>query len=359
MRVGPRAAAFAREGTHRELVAAERLQYHAGNDSSCLASRRMHFMTSPEASRRGSAEDKMVSLASPRGTPSASVIIVNYKAYAELDACLTSLLTGSPVDPEVIVVDHSSSAADLERLKATHPPFKTAPAAGNPGFSSGVNVGARLASCRYLLILNPDTQLRAGALGDMLCYLDAHPETAVVGARVEDPGGTVQRSARRFPTMLTGLAGRSSLFTRLWPGNPLSRRDVLADATTATPREVDWVAGSCMAVRAEAFRQVGGMDEQFFLYWEDADLCKRLGAVGWRTVYLPSAVVVHGVGRSRRHARSLSVRAFHRSAYLYFAKHRAGRCSALTLPVAWTILNARMLVMLGVQAITRTDWSER
>jgi N-acetylglucosaminyl-diphospho-decaprenol L-rhamnosyltransferase len=299
--------------------------------------------------------------APPRATRTrpASVVIVNYKSYVELDACLGSLLSDPARDPEVIVVDHSTSAGELARVQAKHPPFRVAATPDNRGFSAGVNTGARLATGRHLLILNPDTQLRPGAIDTMVTYLDTHADTAVVGARVEDPGGTVQRSARRFPTMLTGLAGRSSLFTRIWPGNPLSRHDVLADASTTTPREVDWVAGSCMAVRAEAFEQVGGMDEQFFLYWEDADLCKRLRAAGWRTVYLPSAVVVHGVGRSRRHARSLSVRAFHRSAYLYFAKHRAGRFRAISLPVAGALLYARMAAKLAVQFVTGRDWSDR
>ena len=121
---------------------------------------------------------------------------------------------------------------ELTRIQASHPSFIAAPTPENRGFSAGVNAGARLATGRHLLILNPDTQVMPGAIEAMVGYLDAHPDTAVVGARVENPGGTVQRSARRFPTMLTGLVGRSSLFTRLWPGNPLSRRDVLADART-------------------------------------------------------------------------------------------------------------------------------
>jgi GT2 family glycosyltransferase len=288
-----------------------------------------------------------------------SVIIVNYRTYSELGECLASLLPAAMPEREVIVIDHSSSASDLEHLVAGFPQVRTDPTEGNPGFSAGVNAGARLARGRHLLILNPDTRLQPGALDVIVDYLDTHADTAVVGARVEDPGGTVQRSARRFPTMLTGLAGRSSLFTRLWPRNPLSRRDVLADATTTAPREVDWVAGSCMAVKTEAFRAVGGMDEQFFLYWEDADLCKRLKEAGWRTVYLPSAVVVHGVGRSRRHARVLSVRAFHRSAYLYFAKHRAGRFRFVSLPVARALLLCRMAVLVAAQVLTRRDWSEK
>jgi len=317
-------------------------------------------MAATGASWRRSADDKVGSSPPAARTLLTSIVIVNYKSYPELGECLASLSSlVSARGSEVIVVDHASSAEDLARVRAAHPWFVAAATPDNRGFSAGVNAGARLASGKHLLILNPDTQLRAGAVDAMIDYLETHPDTAVVGARVENPGGTVQRSARRFPTMLTGLAGRSSLFTRLWPGNPLSRRDVLADARTSTPREVDWVAGSCMAIRAAAFEQVGGMDEQFFLYWEDADLCKRLRAAGWRTVYLPTAVVTHGVGRSRRHARSLSVRAFHRSAYLYFAKHRAGRFRTISLPFAWTLLTARMLVKLSVQIVTRRDWSDR
>jgi N-acetylglucosaminyl-diphospho-decaprenol L-rhamnosyltransferase len=291
--------------------------------------------------------------------PAVSVVIVNYRTYAELDACIASVMPAPAPDCEVIVVDHSSSTPDLERLSAKFPGVRVAPTSTNPGFSAGINAGARLARGRHLLILNPDTRIQPAAVGAMASFLDTHRDTAVVGGRVEDPGGTVQRSARRFPTMLTGLAGRSSLFTRVWPDNPLSRRDTLADATTVAPREVDWVAGSCMAVSAEAFRRVGGMDEQFFLYWEDADLCKRLKETGWKTVYLPSAVAVHGVGRSRRHAPGLSVRAFHRSAYLYFRKHRAGRFRLVSLPVARAVLFARMSLTLAAQALTRRDWSER
>jgi N-acetylglucosaminyl-diphospho-decaprenol L-rhamnosyltransferase len=312
-----------------------------------------------EARRPLADEESLNSPASSGGTCAVSVIIVNYRSYDELDACLASLLPSDPQDLEVIVVDHSSSAPELERLAARFPQATTAPTLQNPGFSAGVNAGARLAGGRVLLVLNPDTRMEPGAIDAMVKYLDTHADVAVVGARVEDPGGGVQRSARRFPTMLTGLAGRSSLVTRMWPGNPLSRRDVLADATTTAPRDVDWVAGSCMAVKADAFRTVGGMDEQFFLYWEDADLCKRLKSAGWRTVYLPSAIVVHGVGGSRRHARALSVRAFHRSAYLYFAKHRAGRFRFMSLPVAGALLFGRMAALLAAQVLTRRDWSDR
>jgi N-acetylglucosaminyl-diphospho-decaprenol L-rhamnosyltransferase len=282
--------------------------------------------------------------------PAVAIIIVNYKTYDELSACLDSLgASGSLFD--VIVIDHESSPADLARVATRHPHARTVPTAGNPGFSAGVNAGARLASSPTLVFLNPDTRVQPQAIERMAAYLDEHPDVAVVGPRIEESDGAVQRSARRFPGAMTGLSGRSTWLTRLWPRNPLSRRDLLADGTTAAPVAVDWVAGSCMAVRAEAFHAAGGMDERFFLYWEDADLCKRLLEAGWRTVFLPTAVVLHAVGRSRRHARSLSIRAFHRSASLYFAKHRAGRFRAVSVPCVRVVLAIRMAVTLAMRTL--------
>lgn len=280
--------------------------------------------------------------------PAVAVIIVNYKTYDELAACLESLrASGSRLD--VIVIDHESSPADLARVVAHHPHARTVARVDNPGFSAGINAGARLAASPTLVFLNPDTRVQPQAIDRMTAYLHEHADVAAVGPRIEEADGTVQRSARRFPGAVTGLSGRSTWLTRLWPRNPLSRRDLLADGSTTGPVKVDWVAGSCMAVRAEAFRAAGGMDERFFLYWEDADLCKRLFDAGWLTVFLPSAVVVHAVGRSRRHARTLSIRAFHRSAYVYFVKHRAGRFRALSVPCVRVVLSIRMAFALAIR----------
>jgi GT2 family glycosyltransferase len=291
--------------------------------------------------------------------PAVSIIIVNFKSYEELEACLGSLLPESAATCEIIVVDHATSAPDLERVRAKYPQVRVTATSRNPGLSAGINAGARLAVGRHLLILNPDTQLDGGAVEQMAGYLDSHPDAAVVGPRVEDPDGEVQQSARRFPSVMTGLGGRTSWLTRTWPDNPLSRRELLADDSSTSPREVPWVAGSSLTVRADAFGSVGGMDERFFLYWEDADLCKRLRDAGYRIVYLPAAVAVHRVGRSRRHAVARSIMAFHHSAYVYFAKHRAGRFRVISLPVVGTVLVARMIAKLAVEAVARRAWSDR
>jgi N-acetylglucosaminyl-diphospho-decaprenol L-rhamnosyltransferase len=279
---------------------------------------------------------------------SVAVVVVNFKSYSELGTCLTSLSPdGSRRPGEVIVIDHDSDSDHLAQLRIRFPAVRFAPTRSNPGFAAGVNAGSRLASGRYLLLVNPDVRLGPGAVDAMREYLETHPAVGIVGARVLDPDGTVQRSARRFPTPLTGLFGRTSLLTRFWPGNPLSRRNLPADETATGPAEVDWVAGSCLMTRREVFEAVGGMDEGFFLYWEDADFCKRAREIGWKTFYLPSATVTHTVGGSSRHASATAVQAFHQSAYRYFAKHGAPRVRFVSLPLVRALLFGRMAIKLA------------
>jgi GT2 family glycosyltransferase len=126
--------------------------------------------------------------------------------------------------------------------------------------------------------------------------------------------------------MLTGLFGRSSVLRRLLPRLAVSTRNVL-DADNAGPEPlghvVDWVSGACMLVRREAFAAAGGFDERYFLYWEDADLCRRLRAAGHHVRYAPAATAIHRVGHSSRGVRPSAIRAFHDSAYLYYATHVA------------------------------------
>jgi GT2 family glycosyltransferase len=145
--------------------------------------------------------------------------------------------------------------------------------------------------------------------------------------------------------MRTAIAGRSSWLTRRFPNNPLSRHNQPALNLRTTPLDVDWVSGACMLVRRAAFDQVGGMDERFFLYWEDADLCRRLEHVGWRTVYFPGATVVHAGGRSSIHAYRESLTAFHESAFILFRKH-AGWPARLFAPIVYLALQLRLRLLL-------------
>jgi GT2 family glycosyltransferase len=227
----------------------------------------------------------------------------------------------------------------------------------NEGFATGVNLGARLTDAPFLLLLNPDCVADGQAIARMVQYAESRPDAAVIGPRILNADGSVQGSARRFPGITTAIAGRSSWLTRRFPKNPLSRRNLPALDGRTMPLDVDWVSGACMLVRRAAFEQVRGMDERFFLYWEDADLCRRLAEKRWRTVYFPDATIVHAGGRSSIHAYRESLAAFHRSAFFLFRKHAKGPVRLLQ-PVVYLALQIRLraLLYLHRRHLTNGEW---
>ncbi len=273
-----------------------------------------------------------------------AVVIVNYQSYDELHGCLASIERGCG-GASVVVIDHSSNAEAADVLSERFPDVQLRRVASNDGFAAGVNNGARATSSPFILLLNPDCVVEPEACCRLADWLEGHPDVAVAGPRIRNADGTVQPSARRFPDFTTAIAGRSSWLTRVLPGNPISRRNLPArDLADATPREVDWVSGACMCVRRDAFEAVGGLDEGFFLYWEDADFCRRLAHAGWRTMFVPTAVVTHVGGRSSRHAQDASLEAFHDSAFRLFRKH-AGPAAQLLAPLVYAGLRLRLAFM--------------
>lgn len=259
-----------------------------------------------------------------------TVVIVNYRVYDHVDRALVSVERVLGASDEVIVVDHASDARHLERLAAAHPRVRFLPTPENPGFAAGVNRAAAVSHAPYLLWVNPDAELLGSVIETLEQWMREHPDTGVVGPRVLDRSGQVDASARRFPGPSTAVAGRSSWLSRRFPGNWLSRRNLLArDATSAV--DVDWLAGACLMTRRDVFDQLGGLDERFFLYWEDADYCRRVTNAGWRCVYLPTVSVRHVGGQSAAGDPAPAIRAFHRSATRLAWKH-GGALSRLAVP---------------------------
>ena len=149
--------------------------------------------------------------------------------------------------------------------------------------------------------------------------------------------------------MLTGLFGRTTLLRRVAPFLSIGRRHVVVEDAIPSGEQsvqVDWVSGACMLARREALEAVQGFDERFFLYWEDADLCRRLRAKGSHVRYVPGASAIHRVGQSSRTARASAIRAFHRSAYLYYATHVAPAPLSPKRALARAILGTRCWVQL-------------
>jgi GT2 family glycosyltransferase len=254
-----------------------------------------------------------------------SAIVVNFNSAGHLERCLTALtasLEGLP--SEAVVVDNASTDGSPAGADAFGPRVTLHRQPTNRGFAAAANTGLALTTREYALILNPDVMLSRDTVRTLMAELDAHPECGLAGPRLFDPDGRVQGSARGDPNMLTGLFGRATLLTRLFPRLRIVRRNVVSDFGRDGDRaEVDWVSGACMLGRRTALEAVGGFDERFFLYWEDADLCRRLRNRGFTIRYVPHATATHTTGVSSRRAGPLTIRAFHASAFTYYVTHVA------------------------------------
>ena len=272
--------------------------------------------------------------------PLVSAILVNYNAGRELAMALQSIADDMAAQPwEAVVVDNASSDGSAGEVAAFAPHARLVQNRQNVGFARGVNQGLAATAASTVLIMNPDCRLEQGAFGVLNGELQRDEGVALVGPRILNPDGSVQGSARGDPDMLTGLFGRSTALRRALPNLAVSKRNVVADAGGGST-DVDWVSGACMLARRSALERVRGFDERYFLYWEDADLCRRLRGEGYRIRYVPTATAVHRVGHSSRVVRSSAIRAFHESAYLYYSTHVATTASPKRL-AAKVLLAAR------------------
>ena len=260
-------------------------------------------------------------------TPNVTAVLVNYNAGPELRRALQSIadeMSGQPW--EAFVIDNASVDGSGAIVGEFAPQARLVKNVENVGFARGVNQGLRLASAPLVLLINPDCRIVAGAMASLTAALEAYPSCALVGPRILNPDGSVQGSARGDPDMFTGLFGRTTLLRRLLPELSVSKRNVVPDEATRDGGDtvvVDWLSGACMLARRDALEKVNGFDERYFLYWEDADLCRRLREIGYHVRYLPGASAIHHVAHSSRRARAAAIRAFHESAYLYYSTHVA------------------------------------
>ncbi len=230
--------------------------------------------------------------------PDVSIIIVNWNTRQYLLDCIESLLAQTHrATLEIIVADNGSHDDSAEALKDAHPDVTLIENGANLGFAKANNIGFRVATGRYLCLVNTDVIALDGVVDKLMDYMDANPGVGVAGPRTVTRELELRQNCRRFPN-LGNAAGDYLMLKRLFPGRFAGR--TLKAATYAQTHDAEVLSGCFMMVRREAFDQVGPLDEDFFFYGEDTDWCKRFHDAGWRVVFLAEAEAIHFGGGSSK-----------------------------------------------------------
>lgn len=249
-----------------------------------------------------------------------SVVVVSWNTRDLLRNCLLTVEKEARASRdsglEIFVVDNGSTDGTVEMLRKSFPSVVLIANTKNVGFAAANNQA--LTGCKgdYVLLLNPDTELKAGALDRMVRFLKSRLYVGAVGPLLISPDGSMQESCYPRPT----------LFRELWRLLYLDRLHRLAvypmsEWALDRPKQVETVQGACILIKKSVLDEIGHLDQDFFIYTEEIDLCRRITAAGWRIYWLPVATVVHYGGQSTRQAASRMFLELYRSKLHYFRKH--------------------------------------
>jgi N-acetylglucosaminyl-diphospho-decaprenol L-rhamnosyltransferase len=245
----------------------------------------------------------------------------------------------------VLVFYNASTDGTADNVEREFPRARVIRSPQNVGHTRGFNRSIVHARGEYVLLLDSDTELARDAIERTVDFLGSRNDVGLVAPRTLNTDGSVQESARRFPRPINGLFGRQSLLTRLFPGNPLSRRYLQTDRISAEePFEVEQISGACMLFRRELVNQAGLWDEGYFAYWVDSDWCFRIQQRGWKVYCVPSAIIVHHEQNHRGRKKSpRRIWMFHYGAYRFYTKN-----------MTWGVLDPRAVgagIALGAHGV--------
>lgn len=261
--------------------------------------------------------------------PLVDVVVVSYNSRDRLRACVEPLAARD--DVHVVVADNASADGSLETIADL--PVTRLALPDNRGFAHGCNAGMRAGSAPYVLLLNPDAELGEASLRRLVAVLEDDAAAGAAAPMIRRPDGSLEYSIRRFPR-ITSTFGQALLLHRLFPRAPWSDELVRDAAAYERPCSPDWVTGACVLVRRTALEALGGLDDGFFLYCEDIDLCRRLWDCGWAVRYEPEAVAVHLGGGSAPRPSLFGVLAASR---LRYARKHRGRVATVAERVGVTL----------------------
>ncbi len=285
---------------------------------------------------------------SPPESVPLTVVIVTYNVRDVVRQCLRSL----GEEAEVFVVDNASQDGTVDAIRSEWPAVTVIANAQNRGFAAANNQALSRARGRYLCLLNPDTVLRPGALAKLQSALEQHPRLGMVGPRLLNPDGSLQSAGLSFPTW-SGLLGAAVPWTRP------SRLSLPADGGL---RPCDWLIGACLLMRRQVLEEVGYLDEGYFMYGEEKDLCYRARQAGWQVACVPDAQVVHLGGQSADQVPVRSYLAFLDSQFRFLRKFYPpayGRRFARATRVACALRGLAARVLARLQPARRETWRSK
>ena len=277
-----------------------------------------------------------------------TVIIVSWNCREDLAACLASLPgANTATSVQIVVVDNASGDGTVAMVEASFPHVRLVKNAENVGFAAANNQALKMSRSRYLLLLNPDTIVHPGAFDVLVRFMDHHPDAWCAGPALANTNGTLQRTGVRFPS-LWNIFCESLLLDRMFPMGRLfgAHRELYTDPSKL--RKVDYVQGAALLVRQEVIERIGGLDENFFMYFEEADWCYRMRESGGSVFYVPEATVVHLGGETFGHYDERRLVWYHQSLFLFYRKHYDRHARFLLRPLIIFRSLIRVIVWTGV-----------
>jgi GT2 family glycosyltransferase len=268
------------------------------------------------------------------------IVIVTYKSYGYLERCVSSIYEDSSSQEfiqDIVIVDNAPSSAYWSSPQKLFEDVTILKNGKNLGFAQAVNLGIKKCSAPYILLLNPDTRIHQSMIHRSVEFMDQHPKVGIMGPKIVNQDASIQGSARGFPNYSTLLFGRASPLNRVFPDNPWTRRNIPCLYMLDNGKDsydIDWVSGAAAIIRRDAIREIGHFDEQFFMYWEDADLCQRMRKDGWDVVYCPYPEVTHLLEKCTEQNFILNLARFHKSAFLLEQKQERNRWAGYMVLVA-------------------------
>lgn len=281
-----------------------------------------------------------------------SIIIVNYNAEKLLLDCVKSIYkSNNDTTLEVIIVDNDSKDNSRKLISSEYPQVQWVQNTENVGFAKANNQAMKIAKGQYIMLLNNDTVVLDKALDKLVQFLDKNPETAAAGPRILNADKSLQLSCRRgLPNAVNSIGYFSKLY-KVFPNNKALGGYAMTYISDKASHEVECLSGAAMVVRKTVIDKIGGLDENFFMHFEDVDFCLRIGKLGYKLFYVHDSEIIHLKGQSSKLRSKKVIEDFNNSLLYYYKKNYSKEKSFITNGMVYLVIWARKVLSLAVYNI--------